>query len=221
MPDELWLKAGPCLDSGHETVTDFSSAHGNGGSPEEIAISLYYAVRDGIRYDPYRIDFSVEGLKASRIISQGHGYCVAKAGVLAAVCRAQGIPARIGFADVRNHLSTPRLRKQMGTDLFVWHGYTEIWLSGSWVKATPTFNKELCERFGVRPLDFDGRHDALFHASDTSGRRHMEYVKDHGVFHDIPLDAIVTASCEAYPALVERMAKGETVQGDFQKEARH
>ena len=30
----------------------------------------------------------------------------------------------------------------MGTDLFVYHGYAELFLDGKWVKATPAFNVE-------------------------------------------------------------------------------
>src|SRR5215470_17689442 len=54
----------------------------------------------------------------------------------------------------------------------------QLHLDGRWVKATPLFDRALCERFGVRPLEFDGRADSLFHAFDAAGRRHMEYVRD-------------------------------------------
>src|SRR5574341_322846 len=70
------------------------------------------------------------------------------AGTADAVARVVGIPARVGYADVRNHLSTPKLRELVGGDLFVWHGYAELHLEGRWVKATPAFNLTLCERFG-------------------------------------------------------------------------
>jgi transglutaminase-like putative cysteine protease len=123
----------------------------------ERAVSLYLAVRDGFRYDPYRIDLSPQGMRASTVLANGYGWCVPKAVLLTAACRAAGIPARLGFADVRNHLSTERMRQTMKTDLFIWHGYADIWLDGRWVKATPAFNMSLCERFGLLPLDFDGR----------------------------------------------------------------
>jgi transglutaminase-like putative cysteine protease len=111
-------------------------------------VSLFLAVRDGFRYDPYRIDLSPQGMRASTVLANGYGWCVPKAALLAAACRAAGIPARVGYADVRNHLSTERMRQTMQTDLFVWHGYTDLWLDGAWVKATPAFNIELCERSG-------------------------------------------------------------------------
>lgn len=159
--------------------------------PEQKAIRLYYAVRDGIRYDPYGITLSVEGLRASRTLSAGRGWCVPKAILLAAACRAAGIPARLGFADVRNHLSTARMREAMKTDIFYWHGYTDIHLNGAWVKATPAFNIELCRRFNIRPLEFDGCSDAIYHPFDLSGNRHMEYLRYRGEFADVPIDSIL------------------------------
>ena len=82
-------------------------------SPRAKAVSLYYAVRDGISYDPYSIELTREAFRASTILKKGYGYCVAKAIVLAALCRACGIPCRLHFADVRNHLTTRRLRELM------------------------------------------------------------------------------------------------------------
>jgi len=116
-------------------------------------------VRDGLRYDPYRADLSAHGMKASTALTKGFGWCVPKAVVLAAVARAAGIQARLGFADVRNHLSTVRLRATMPTDVFAWHGCTELWPDGTWRKATPAFNIELCDKFGLLPLDFNGVDD--------------------------------------------------------------
>lgn len=186
-------------------------------SPREKAISLYYAVRDEIRYDPYDLQYRVGALKASAVIAKGSGYCVAKAVVLAAVARQQGIPARLGFADVKNHLSTARLREVMGTDLFIYHGYTELLIDDRWVKATPAFNLSLCQRFQVRPLEFDGEHDSIFHEFTTEGERHMEYIKDHGSFTDLPFDEIFTAYRRQYPRMFA--GNGDVDQADFHREA--
>ena len=67
-----------------------------------------------------------------------------------------------------------------------------------WLKATPAFNAGLCERFGVPPLDFDGRSDALFHPFDPSGRKYMEYVRDRGEFDDFPYDYMLQVLAEVY-----------------------
>ena len=148
----------------------------------DVAALLFAAVRDEVRYDPYRIPTDPADYRASAVLAAGSGYCVQKAVALTAAARAAGIPSRLGFADVRNHLQSERLRELMGTDLFVWHGYSTLFVGGRWTKASPAFNAELCARFGVPPLDFDGTHDALLHAFAGDGSRYMEYVREHGVY---------------------------------------
>jgi transglutaminase-like putative cysteine protease len=180
-------------------------------------VRLYYAIRDGIVYTPY-VDFkSPETFRASACLARGSGFCVAKAALLAAAARASGIPARVGFADVRNHLTTPRLRQLMGTDLFYYHGYTELYLDGKWVKATPAFDRGLCDKFGVRPLEFDGREDSLFHPHDVRGRRHMEYVRDRGPAVDVPVADILETFNRCYPQLTAGAPAPSATQ--FRREA--
>jgi transglutaminase-like putative cysteine protease len=197
-PDQC-LAATPLVDSDHPDVRAFAERHARGANPREQAVALYYAVRDGFRYDPYRLDLSPEGMRASSVLSLGYGWCVTKAALLAAVARAAGIPARLGFADVRNHLSTQRMRDTMQTDEFIWHGYTDLWLEGAWRKATPAFNVELCDRFGLHALEFDGVHDSIYHPFDKSGQRHMEYLRERGSFAEMPLDTIVADFRVVYP----------------------
>jgi transglutaminase-like putative cysteine protease len=174
-------------------------------------------VRDGIRYDPYSCVLTVEGLRASATIAAGRGWCVAKSVLLAACYRSLGIPARLGFADVRNHLSTANLRAAMSTDIFHWHGYTSVHLEGRWVKATSAFNIDLCEKFGFLPLEFDGRSDSLLHPFDREGKEHMEYVLDRGEYADTPIDAMRATFREEYERM---MARGELAfsKGDFEAE---
>ncbi|TWI68921.1 transglutaminase superfamily protein [Desulfobotulus alkaliphilus] len=217
-PNEGDLGITAFIDAEHPEIQAFIRRHEKKGDHKATAISLYTAVRDDIRYDPYRIEFSVHGMKASTTLNRGYGYCVAKAVVLAAALRAAGIPARLGFADVRNHLSTARLREVMGTDLFVYHGYVALFLTDRWIKVTPTFNRELCDRFGIQPLDFDGENDALLHPFDMQGREHMRYEKDHGLFQDLPVTRIVKASMKAYPRMMAYLEKGGA-GGDFYAEA--
>jgi transglutaminase-like putative cysteine protease len=199
-PNEATLAPTALIDSDHPSVIDFAATHGQGADDRERAVSLYHAVRDRFRYDPYRIDLSPQGMRASQVIEQGHGWCVPKAALLAAAARAVGIPARVGYADVRNHLSTERMRETMKTDIFIWHGYTELWLEGAWIKSTPAFNLELCQRFGLLPLEWDGRADSLYHPFDREGRQHMEYVGERGTFDDMPLQRIVSDFADTYPA---------------------
>ncbi len=199
-----FLKPTAMVDSDHPAVRDFAVARASGASSwKSKAIQLYYAVRDEVRYDPYGAVVDVESLRASATLETRRGWCVSKAVLLAAACRAVGVPARLGFADVRNHLSTARMREHMQTEVFYWHGYTSILCGegGQWVKATPAFNIELCEKFGFLPLDFDGENDSLYHAYDLEGRKHMEYLHERGEFSDVPLDAMRTTFAAKYPSL--------------------
>jgi transglutaminase-like putative cysteine protease len=209
-----YLQPTPTIEADHPMVTAFIRQHiGDSSGDLDHAVKLFYAVRDGIRYDPYRIDISVEGLKASTTLKNGYGWCVSKAILLAACLRGIGIPTRLGFADVRNHLSTARLRRLMQTDVFCWHGYVSIFLDGRWVKATPAFNIELCEKFNLLPLEFDGRSDSLYHAFDRDGKRHMEYVHDRGEYDDVPIEAIRKTFFELYP-----VARLQDEEADFQRD---
>ena len=194
-----YLEPGRFIDSDHPAVLAFSKKHSTGSDDREKAVSLYYAVRDGIRYNPFQNFTLDEAYRASVCLERGNGWCVPKAALLAACARVAGIPARVGYADVKNHLTSPELTAKMGTDLFVFHGYTELWLEGRWVKATPVFNRELCTRFRVKPLEFDGTEDSLFHPFDEDERRHMEYLRHRGSFADVPADEIRRVFSETYP----------------------
>jgi transglutaminase-like putative cysteine protease len=196
-----FLAPGHYVDSDHPAVVEFARKHVQGTSDLERAVSLYYAVRDGVRYNPF-LDFSRDSaFRGSVCLQTGEGFCVGKAALLSACARAEGIPARVGFADVKNHLTTPRLAERMGTDLFVYHGFTELWLEGKWVKATPAFNLDLCRKFRVKPLEFDGRNDSIFHPFDADERRHMEYLRERGSFADVPVAEIQRVFRETYPLL--------------------
>jgi transglutaminase-like putative cysteine protease len=196
-----YLQPGHFVDSAHPAVIDFARQHAQGAGERERAVALYYAVRDTIRYNPFQNFMADATYRASACLEQNRGWCVSKAALLAAAARAAGIPARVGFADVKNHLTTPELTAKMGTDLFVYHGYTELHLDGKWVKATPAFNLSLCTRFRVRPLEFDGRDDSIFHPFDEDERRHMEYVRWRGEYADVPAEEIKRVFRETYPEL--------------------
>jgi transglutaminase-like putative cysteine protease len=207
-----FLRPGRYIDSDHPAVVSFAKKHAIGNDDLARAVALYYAVRDAIRYNPF-LDFSKdETFRASRCITAGEGFCIGKAALLAACARAEGIPARVGFADVKNHLTTPALRERMGSDLFVYHGYAELLLEEKWVKATPAFNVELCRRFRVKPLEFYGREDSIFHPFDEQDRRHMEYLRDRGSHADVPVAEIMQAFREAYPVLYRMGGTAATEQ---------
>lgn len=170
-------------------------------SPTQRAIRLFDAVRDQVRYNPFNIGTTADEYRASYIATQPTNYCVPKAIMLTAALRAAGVPAAVGFADVRNHLNSPKLAELMETDLFIYHGYVALWLDGRQIKVTPAFNTEMCERFGVKQLVFDGQNDALFHEFDVNSQRHMEYVNDRGWFVDPPIKQLLQDFHTTYPKL--------------------
>jgi transglutaminase-like putative cysteine protease len=207
------------LDADHPAVAAFARAAAEGAATErERAVRVFRAVRDGIRYDPYAVDLAPEALSASATLARRRAFCVPKAVLLAACLRSLSIPTRLGFADVTNHLATPRLLARLRTDVFAFHGYVDVWLDGRWIKATPAFDAALCAWFGVAPLEWDGSSDAVFQAHDSSGRRFMEYRCDRGVHDDLPYAELLRVWHELYPHMFEEGAFGAP-GGDFAAEA--
>jgi transglutaminase-like putative cysteine protease len=202
MDETDYLHATRFIDSGDPAIRTFTQAAlGDAETVKEKALALYGAVRDQVQYDPYIDFFDFAEYRASDVLRAGKGFCVGKSALLTAAARAAGIAARPGYADVRNHLTSKRLQQQLG-DTFIWHSYTELHIGAKWVKCTPAFDKALCERAKIAPLDFDGVNDSLFHPFDQAGRRHMEYLQDRGVFADVPFDTIVADLKRFYPKLV-------------------
>ena len=197
--NKKYLSPTEMIDSDHEKVIQFAKENvKNLEDPIEKAVKIYYAVRDGIWYDPYSPFYLPEHYRASNVLKNGRGYCVPKASLLCALGRACGIPTRVGFADVRNHLATKQLIEFFGSDLFVYHGFVEFYLQGKWVKATPAFNAELCKKHNVAPLEFNGHEDSLFHEYNQDKKLFMEYVTYHGTYEDIPLKAMLRTWEEVY-----------------------
>lgn len=197
--DIRYLSPTPIIDSDHTSIVMHAKKSvGECTDPVQQAVRIYYAVRDGIWYDPYHPFYLPMHYQASNILKGGRGYCVCKASLLCALGRALGIPSRLGFADVRNHLATKQLLDFLGSDLFVYHGFVEFFLEGKWVKATPAFNKELCERHRVAPLEFNGREDSIFQPYNLESEQFIEYVADHGTYADVPVETIVSAWKKAY-----------------------
>lgn len=206
-----YLAPAEYVDSDHPAIrAEAARLASPSATPVEKAQAFYLAVRD-IFYNYVDHD-DVEVYRASSVLKAGNAYCVGKASLFAALCRAAGLPARVGFADVKNHLSTPRMLERIGTDLFAWHGYAEVLLDDRWVKVSPTFNASLCEKLRVKPLEFDGTSDALLQPFDAAGRTFMNYVKYHGMFHDVPAKFLAAEMARLYP----RLAGGT---GDLQREA--
>ncbi len=224
--DPVYLKPTAIIDSDHPTIVNFAQmAAGDSRNPVDQAVKIYLAVRDGIRYDPYCPFYRPEHYRASNVLKIGRGYCVCKASLLCALGRSLGIPTRVGFATVRNHLATKQMLERQGSDIFVYHGYTDFFLNGKWVKATPAFNKELCERHKVNPLEFNGLEDSVFQPYNQDNHLYMEYIEFLGTYADIPVDVIVSGWEKAYgrervQAWIKELeeSQGNTIWNFYQEE---
>ncbi len=193
----VYLAPADYIDSDHPAVTaQARQLRGDAHRGSESAKAVYYFVRD-LKYEGGDFE-DLEIYRASSVLAAGHGYCVGKAALCAALARAAGIPARLGFADVRNHLASPRLLAAMGTDVFAWHAYVQLFLAGRWVSVSPTFDAATCRRANVPALAFDGKHDALLQSFDGSGAT-MSYTKRHGTFHDVPARFLAVEMPRLYP----------------------
>ncbi len=216
---EQYLSPTEIIDCDHPEVRDFAERKlGDAADAVDRAVRLYYAVRDEIWYDPYYPFYLPEHYRASNVLRGGRGFCIPKASLLCAAGRAGGIPSRVGFANVRNHLASRQLLDFIGTDIFAFHAFTEFFLEGKWVKATPAFNRELCVRHGVEPLEFNGREDSLFQPYNSEQRKFMEYLEFHGSFADIPVAEIVSAFENTYGrervrAWIESFETGGDIRG--------
>jgi transglutaminase-like putative cysteine protease len=208
----VFLAPAEYVDSDHPRVTELAERLMCGESaPAAIAQRIFYAVRD-IRYGAPDFD-RLDSFKASTLLTEGSGYCVPKAAAFTALCRAAGLPARLAFADVTNHLATPRTLELMGGGIFAWHGYAEVLLGGRWVKASPTFDAPLCRRMGVKALEFDGASDAHLQPFDADGRAFMSYDRIHGVFHDVPARFLAMEMPRLYPKAHAAIRAGEFANG--------
>ncbi len=196
---EKYLMPSPTIDSDNESIKKKAMDLTKGKETvEDKAKSLFYWVRDNIKYNPLVPVEIFEDYKTSKTFQRGEGFCVEKAAVLAAFARAVGIPTRLHLADIRNYLVSDRLREVMGTNLFSYHGYTELYIGSKWVKATPAFDLKMCQENRIIPVEFDGKNDALFHSHNLDGKLHIEYVADHGHRVDVPVDEILAAWLKHY-----------------------
>ncbi len=196
-----YLAATDHLDFRHPAVAAFVERETADAADErEAAVRLYYAVRDGLDYDVFGQDLSSGGVRASAILERGQGFCLHKSILYAAAVRAVGVPSRLKVSEVRNHLSSPRLRTLVGGDLFV-HWLTEVHLGGRWVKATPVFNKLLCRLYGIEPLEFDGVHDASAHPFKDGAE--MRFLTDHGTYADLDYGHLIGVMRQRHPRMFE------------------
>lgn len=201
---EEYLRSTRFMDFDKKAVQEYTLKKTAGlATDKEKAVALYYAVRDDIKYSPWGLVMDPDAISASLTLEKGFGYCIEKSLLLAACTRFLGIPSRLGFSIVRNHISSEKFVEMLRTDKFVFHGYNEFWINEKWVKCTPAFNKSLCEKYGTPALDFDGQQDSIFQQFSADGRQYMEYLHEYGTFADFPYDLFESEIREHYPHLFE------------------
>ncbi len=208
-PTEKDKQATGYLDFNHDKVKQFIREYDKGGTDRERAVQFYYAVRDHFIYDPYHLDLRPGALKASVILNKKRAWCVEKSIVLTACLRAIGIPARLGYGIVINHIGVERLKKILKRDEIVFHGYVQTWIDEKWVKTTPAFDKNVCRLSGVPPLKWDGESDAMMQ-SYVRDEKFMEYTHFYGEFQDVPVDLMNDEMKRYYPHLFDEIYDSKT-----------
>ncbi len=215
---EKYLKPTTTIDSDNPSIKEkaLNLTRGKHDAADK-AKSLFYWVRDEIKYNPFlAIEFS-KNFRASEILERKQGFCIEKAALLAAFARAVGIPSRLHFADIRNHLVSDKLLKVMESNLFRYHGYTELYINGKWVKATPAFDLKMCRKNRIIPVEFDAQNDAILHSHNLDGKLHIEYIGDRGYHEDVPVEEIVAAFDKYYGLEAQRKRLNRLVEAEKTK----
>jgi len=183
-------------------------------SQKERAIALFYWVRDEIKYNMALFVPKVKNyFIASKTIKRREGFCVSKSILLSTLARAVGIPARIHLCDLINHLISQKIIDFMGHNVMYYHGYSEFYLKNRWIKLTPSFDKATALKGGFLPMvEFDGENDAVFPPYDINGNKFGEYIRDRGVYTDLPLDDIDKLFQEKYKMYQDHLGGPQRVE---------
>lgn len=199
---QKYLQATPILEVNDRSTQELIADIDISLSKKEQAIALYYKVRDGFIYNAYHLDLRPEGLKSSVIMQKSRAWCVEKSIVMATGLRALGIPSKLGYGIVINHIGVEKLTQMLRREEIVFHGYVSAYLNGKWVKSTPAFDPLVCQLSGVDPLEWDGENDALFQEFQD-GHKFMEYTHFYGEFEDVPVELMNAEMEKYYPHLFE------------------
>lgn len=199
---QIYLKATPILEVNHESTKHLIADIDTSQSKKQQAIDLYLKVRDGFIYNPYHLDLRPEKLRSSVVLQKSRAWCVEKAIVLATGLRALGIPSKLGYGIVVNHIGVEKLTAALRREEIVFHGYVSAFIDGKWVKSTPAFDPLICKLSGVEPLEWDGETDSLFQAY-KGDQKFMEYKHFYGEFEDVPVELMNAEMKKYYPHLFE------------------
>lgn len=190
------------IQSTHPLVIDFVKKHIDvSDSYKQKAIKLFLAVRDEILYSPDSFSIKKEFYLPAVTLTKKASTCVPKAVLLCAAFRAAGLPSKMGYADVTNHIMSSKVLELLNGNMFYMHGFCRVFLKDKWIKVTPTFNASLCDKMKVEPLNFDGENDSLFQQFNIEGNKHMEYLQYYDEFEDVPYDYLTDLYLTNYPKL--------------------
>ena len=164
----------------------------------EAAGLLFDYARDTVRYSVHVPFTSIEDYLALNTLKRGAGFCAQKAALLCTLARCRGIPARLVFADIQNHLLSPHLAEIITDGVIHYHTFTELFINGRWLKATPAFDAELSRQEGWRLVEFSPEADALLPATDLSDRPHITYLRYHGWREGMALQEFLEVTAESY-----------------------
>lgn len=100
-------------------------------SPESRVVAIFDYVRDHIKFGFTPV---WDRVKASEVIAGGEGYCVPKATLFVALCRAADIPARLHFGDIDLRIMYGIFPPFLMTFLprYASHAWAEVRLDGRW-----------------------------------------------------------------------------------------
>ena len=152
-----YLAASTVVDYRHPQVWQQAQALAQ-GAPDtlQVARRCFEFVRDGIAHS-FDIDSGPVSCSASEVLRQGHGICYAQSHLLAALLRANGIPA--GFC-------YQRLDDEQGG--FCLHGFNSVYLPEyGWYRIDARGNT------GDIDAQFSPPHERL--AFTTQGRGEIDY----------------------------------------------
>jgi hypothetical protein len=165
--------------------------------PAQRAVRLFEFVRDRITYE-FKAKLDAKDYIASTVLARGFGFCVQKAVLLCALARAAGVPAALAMTDVRDRSLPKKITDGMGTDILHHHGLAGFHLGGRWLTVDASLSPDVVHRKRYRPVEFDGRRDALLQRTTRTGRPHCEYIACHGLFEDLPFEEMMGAFREKY-----------------------
>jgi transglutaminase-like putative cysteine protease len=180
-----YLEPGIYVDSDNTLVRSTAQELcGRESAPIQRAKSLFEFVRDRIEEGDF------DQFKASEVLKAKKGFCYNKAILLAALCRAAGIPARLAYDEVTIADYVSPRTGQKGTIQFL-HGLTEIYLRDRWRRYDQTGNAARW-RLGTQsdvttialPLEFRAEQDVVF---PSTSRIRLSRTENH--FFDWGRDA--------------------------------